>query len=304
MATTIRPTAAPAPAVDAQGKTPVVARRRWRLRSRPVLTTLLAYGLAVVFAIPIFWMVSQSLTPEGEIYVWPLRLFPAHPTLENYHDVLFSRPDLPLGRWYVNSFFVAFAATGLVLLVASLAAYAYARLEFPGRTLLFFGLLSTMMIPGAVTLIPVFLILRDLGLIGTYWALILPHGTNVFAVFLLRQFFQSIPRDLEEAAVLDGCSRLGIYWHVILPLSRSALAALAIFVFLGSWNDFLWPFIAINDLEMRTLPVGLTIFNGEYWSERGLVMAGAALSSIPVLIVYAFFQHHIIRGVALTGLKA
>jgi multiple sugar transport system permease protein len=184
-----------------------------------------------------------------------------------------------------------------------LAAYGYARLEFPGRDVLFFALLSTLMIPGAVTVIPAFIIIRQLGLIDTYWALILPAGSSVFAVFLLRQFFQAIPRELEEAAVLDGCSRLGIYWRIILPLSRSALAALGIFVFLGSWNDFLWPFLVMNELTMRTLPVGLTIFNGEYWSERGLIMAGAAISTLPVLVVYALFQHHIIRGVALTGLK-
>jgi multiple sugar transport system permease protein len=279
---------------------------RMALGVKPVRLAVpaLAYLVAAAMALPIFWMVSQSLTFEREIYVWPLRLFPAHPTLDNYSRVLFSRPDLPIGRWYFNSFFVATASTALVLLVASLAAYAYARLEFPGRDVLFFGLLATVMIPGAVTMIPVFIILRQLGLIDTYAALILPHGAGVISVFLLRQFFQSIPRELEEAAILDGCSRLGVYWHVVVPLSRSALAALAIFVFLGSWNDFLWPFIATNELTMRTLPVGLTIFNGEYWTERGLIMAGASLSAIPVLVVYALFQQHIIRGIALTGLKA
>jgi multiple sugar transport system permease protein len=289
---------------------PATVSSRWRvgwrqhLTPRGVAVAALAYLLTLMAALPLLWMLSQSLTPERDIYVWPPRLFPAHPTLDNYYRVLFSRPDLPMGRWYFNSFFVASATTVLVLLVASLAAYGYARLEFPGRNALFFGLLSTMMIPGAVTLIPVFIILRQLGMIDTYWALILPHGAGVFGVFLLRQFFQSIPRDLEEAAVLDGCSRLGIYWHVVLPLSRSAMAALAIFVFLGSWNDFLWPFIATNELSMRTLPVGLTIFNGEYWSERGLIMAGASISALPVLVVYAIFQQHIIRGIALTGLKA
>jgi multiple sugar transport system permease protein len=284
--------------------TPAVTVSPPRARPGRLAVPALAYVVAAAMALPIFWMVSQSLTFEREIYVWPLRLFPAHPTLDNYYRVLFSRPDLPIGRWYFNSFLVATASTALVLLVASLAAYAYARLEFPGRDLLFFGLLATVMIPGAVTMIPVFIILRQLGLIDTYAALILPHGAGVISVFLLRQFFQSIPRELEEAAILDGCSRLGVYWHVVLPLSRSALAALAIFVFLGSWNDFLWPFIATNELTMRTLPVGLTIFNGEYWTERGLIMAGASLSAIPVLVVYALFQQHIIRGVALTGLKA
>lgn len=302
MATSVRSTTA-VPAALA----PPRAAPRWlrpRLKARQLLRPTLAYVLAAVMALPIFWMVAQSLTPERDIYVWPLRLFPERPTLQNYWNVLYSRPDLPLLRWYFNSFLTAFASTALVLVVASLAAYGYARLEFPGRNQLFFGLLSTLMIPGAVTLIPVFLILRELGLIDTYWALILPHGTSVFAVFLLRQFFQSIPKELEEAAVLDGCTRLQVYWHIMLPLSHSALAALAIFSFLGSWNDFLWPFIATNDLEMRTLPVGLTIFQGEYWTERGLIMAGASISTLPVLIVYAFFQQHIIRGVAMTGLKA
>jgi multiple sugar transport system permease protein len=208
-----------------------------------------------------------------------------------------------MARWYFNSFFVAFATTGIVLLVSSLAAYAYARLEFPGRDRLFYALLATLMIPGAVTFIPVFLMLRDLRWLDTYMALTVPHASSVFAVFFLRQFFLSIPRELEEAAVIDGCSRLGVYWRIILPLSGSALAALAIFTFLGSWNDFLSPLVFTNALEMRTLPVGLTILNGEYWSERGLIMAGATISALPVLVVYAIFQNYIIKGISLTGLK-
>ena len=295
-------TAAPARVAVARAR-PVALRRALPLiRWRALLLTLLAYAVAAVMLLPIWWMVSQSLTAERDIYQWPLRLVPDRPTLDNYVQI-FSKPDVPMARWYFNSLLTAFGTTGLVLAVTSLAAYGYARLEFPGRNLLFFGLLSTMMIPGTVTFIPVFLILRELHLIDTYWALILPHAAGVFGVFLLRQFMKAIPRELEEAAIIDGANRLQIFWWIIVPLSRSALAALAIFVFLASWNDFLWPFVATNDMAMRTLPVGLTIFNGEYITERGLVMAGAAISSVPVLIVYAFFQQHIIKSLALTGLK-
>jgi len=278
------------------------ARRQSRLTPSRIVIPIIAYAVAIFMAIPIWWMISQSLTPEKDIYVWPLRMFPENPTLDNYRT-LFERPDIPMARWYFNSFFIAFATTGLVLLVASLAAYGYARLQFPGRDKLFYALLATLMVPGAVFLIPVFLILRDLRWLDTYLALIVPHASSVYAVFFLRQFFLTIPKELEEAAVLDGCSRFGVYWRIILPLSGSALAALAIFTFLGNWNDFLSPLIFTNHLDMRTLPVGLTILNGEYWSERGLVMAAASLSALPVLIVYAIFQNYIIKGIALTGLK-
>jgi multiple sugar transport system permease protein len=279
------------------------ARQRAGLRPGRIVVPIVAYIVAALMLFPIFWMVTQSLTPEQDIYVWPLRLWPENPTLANYHTLFFGRPDLPIGRWYFNSFFVAAATTVLVLAVASLAAYGYARLQFPFRDQIFYALLATLMIPGAVTFIPVFIMLRDLRWLDTYLALTVPHASSVFAVFLLRQFFLSIPRELEEAAVLDGCSRFGVYWRIVLPLSTSALAALAIFTFLGNWNDFLGPFVFTNELTMRTLPVGLTIFNGQYWSERGLIMAGATISSIPILIVYAIFQQQIIRGIALTGLK-
>lgn len=267
-----------------------------------LIIPIIAYVIAAIMVLPIFWMITQSLTPEKDIYVWPLRLWPENPTLENY-QTLFNRQDVPMARWYFNSFFVAFATTGLVLLVASLAAYAYARLQFPGRDKIFYALLATLMIPGAAGFIPVFIMLRELGWLDTYMALTVPHASSVFAVFFLRQFFQTIPKELEEAAVLDGCSRLGVYWRIVLPLSGSALAALAIFTFLGNWNDFFGPFVFTNNLDMRTLPVGLTILNGAYWSERGLIMAGATISAIPVLIVYAIFQNYIIKGISLTGLK-
>jgi multiple sugar transport system permease protein len=289
-------------ATRSRAEAPALRTHRARLTPRQIVVPAVAYLVAALMFLPVWWMIAQSLTPERDIYVWPLRLAPDHPTLENYLRV-FERPDLPIIRWYFNSFFVSSATTAVVVLVASMAGYGYARTEFPGRDTLFFGLLSTMMIPGAVTMIPVFIILRQLGLLDTYWALILPHGASVFGVFMMRQFFQTFPRELEEAAIIDGASRFGVFWRIVMPLSKAPLSALGIFVFLASWNDFLWPFIATNTNEMRTLPVGLTVFNGEYWSERGLVMAGATMATLPVLAVYAIFQRHIIQGFIISGMK-
>jgi len=206
-------------------------------------------------------------------------------------------------RWFWNSLFVAGTGTLTYLLLSSMAAYAFSRLEFPGRNILFFVVLSTLIIPGQVTIIPVFLILQKLHWFNTYYALIVPGLAGAFGVFLLRQFFLTIPREIEEAAFIDGCGRAGIYWRIILPLSKPALATLAIFSFLGGWNDFMLPLIATNEIEMRTLPVGLTIFLGRYSMQYGLVMATAVLATLPVLVMFLLFQRHIIRGVVPAGLK-
>ncbi len=264
------------------------------------LQALLIVGVFFV-GFPFFWVVSQSFMSNKEIFDWPPQFIPRNPTLENYNTVL-TRQDLQLGRWFINSVFVSTSITALVLVVTSMAAYALARLRFPGRDLIFYSALATVMIPGQVTLIPVFLLMRDLKFLDTYHALIWPAGASVFGVFLLRQFFMNIPYELEEAAILDGASRLGVYWRIILPLSSSALIALAILTFLGSWNDLFWPLIVMNRLEMRTLPVGLTIMNNEYNQERALIMAGSVVSFAPVLLFYAIFQRRIIQGVTLTGM--
>jgi multiple sugar transport system permease protein len=260
---------------------------------------LLMVSFVVIF--PFMWAISQSLTPNTEIWVWPPRFIPQNPTLENY-QILFTRQDLQIARWFLNSLFVSITTTVLVLFVTSLAAYSFARLRFPGRDLIFYIMLVTMMIPIQVTLIPVFLMIRDLGFLDTYHALIWPALANVFGVFLLRQFFMSIPRELEEAAVMDGASRFFIYWRVILPISTSALTALAIFVFLGSWNDLFWPLIVLNRLEMRTLPVGLSVLADSYGREQALVQAGAVFAVLPVLFVYAFLQRRILKGITFTGM--
>jgi multiple sugar transport system permease protein len=275
---------------------------KWMRRTLELLPTyLVLLPLAILTLIPLIYMFSQALTPEAEVYRWPVRYLPENPSLENFQNLM-RYPNLPIMRWLFNSFFVSTAVTILVVLIDSLTAYGFARLEFPGREFLFIMVLTTIMIPGQVTLIPTFLIMRDLGWLDSYNALIWPNGANVFGVFLLRQFFQSIPRELEDAAVIDGCSKLGTYWRIIMPLSTSALVALAIFTFLGSWNDLFWPLIALNSVEMRTLPVGLSILRYEGYTQQGLSMAAAALTTVPVLIVYIIFQRRIIQGVMVSGL--
>lgn len=258
-------------------------------------------ALAIVVGFPIYWMLVVSITPAAEVYRWPLQLWPAHPTLEHYRAV-FTRQDLMVDRWFINSVVVSTIITVLCVFLSSLTAYGFARLEFPGRNTIFLLLLFTLMVPGQVTLIPVFLLVRSLGWLDTYHALIWPGAVSVFGVFLLRQFFTSVPKELEEAALMDGAGRFRIYWQIVLPLSRAAIVALTIFVFLGAWNDLFWPLVVLNSLELRTLPVGLTVLQGTYIQERALVMAGTVIASAPVLLFYAIFQRRIIQGVMLTGM--
>lgn len=272
-----------------------------RKRIGPLWLQILLILGVVVIGFPFFWVISQSFMSHIEIFDLPLHLIPPHPTLQNYYEV-FTREDLQLGRWFINSVAVSSAVTILVLAVASTAAYAFARLRFPGRDIIFYAALATMMVPGQVTLIPIYLLMRDLKFLDTYHALIWPAGANVFGVFMLRQFFLTLPIELEEAAILDGASWFGVYRRVVLPLSSSALVALGILTFLGSWNNLFWPLIVLNRLEMRTLPVGLTILSSEYDRFRALQMAGATVALTPVLIFYTIFQRRIIEGVTLTGM--
>lgn len=258
--------------------------------------------LVLFVVVPLMVAFSQSLMTNQEVNRWPPMLIPPNPTFDAYRTVL-TQQDLRLDLWLRNSLLAASGYTLAVLVICAPAAFAFARLRFPGSRILFAFLLATIMIPSQVTLIPNYLLMRDLKWLDTFWALILPGAANVFAVFLLRQFFIQIPTELEEAAVLDGASYWGRFWHIILPLSTNALAALSIFVFLGHYNDFFWPFIVTNSLETRTLPVGLAILNSSYAGQyRPMVLSGAVLSTIPILIVYIIFQRRIIKGVMLTGM--
>jgi multiple sugar transport system permease protein len=260
-------------------------------------------AVALLMVAPLAWMLSTSFKPEREVLTTAHQWIPANPTLDNYLELAKRSEEFPVGRWFLNSLGVSLTVTILVVLVSSMAAYAFARLNFKGRNALFLAVVATMAVPGQVTLIPVFFVVQRLGLFNSYAGLILPGVASAFGVFLLRQFFASIPAELEEAAYLDGANHLTTFARVILPLGKPAVATLAIFTFIGSWNDFVWPLIVTNDVEMRTLPVGLSIFQGRYTTEYGLTMAAAAAMTIPAVIAFIVFQRRITAGIALTGLK-
>lgn len=210
---------------------------------------------------------------------------------------------VPFGKFFINSIFVSICITFGQVFTSSLAAYAFARLNFKFRDQIFIGYLATLMIPYTVTMIPVFILLKFLNWIDTYQALILPGMFSAYGTFMLRQFFLSIPKDLEESAIIDGATKFTIYWNIILPLSKPALATLTTFVFMYAWNDFMWPLIVTNSMEMKTLPVGLAAFQGLYTTNWTLLMAATVIVLIPVLLVYIFNQRYFVRGIVLSGLK-
>lgn len=275
--------------------------RRTPISIGQILIYIALIAAAVVTLIPMAYQVSQAFTPEQDTLNWPIRYIPARPTIENFTRVI-QDPTLPVFRWFLNSMTISLSVTALVLFLSSLSAYAFARLEFPGRDTIFFLLLTSLMIPGAVTLIPNFILLRNLGWLDTYNALIWPAGASVGGIFLLRQHFLTIPKELEEAATIDGASRFRTYWQICLPLVKGALIALGIFTFLGSWNDLFWPLIVLSDRNNLTLPVGLAILGQGNYVQRGITMAAAVIASTPPLILYIFFQRQIISGVATSGL--
>lgn len=256
---------------------------------------------AIAMIMPFAWMVSTSFKEAGGIFTYPPRWIPSRFVLDNYLDAWRAAP---FGRYFLNSIFVASAVTLGQLITCSLAAYAFARLDFPGKSLLFLLFLSTIMIPLQLTIIPSFLVLRELKWLDTYYALIVPFTVSAFGTFLLRQTFMTIPQELEDAAKLDGCSRLGFLWRIVLPLSKPPLASLALFTFMGTWNDYLWPLIMTNSREMRTLQIGLRfLVSQEGGSQWGIFMAATVMVSLPIIIFYLLVQKQFVKGIALTGLR-
>jgi multiple sugar transport system permease protein len=258
--------------------------------------------IAILFLLPLFWMLSTSLKRKRDLFTREIQWIPNPISFESYQTI-FSDPTLPIGRWFLNSLAIGTIITILILLIDSLAAYAYARMEFPGRNILFGLLLSTLFLPGIMFLVPNFVTIANLGLLNSWGGVIIPALAGVFGVFFLRQFFESIPKELEEAAAIDGANRFQIYYKIVLPLSRPALATLGIITFLASWNDFLWPLLVLKDRNIQTLPPGLRTLQGAYTSEYGLMMAGAVIVAIPVLIIYILMQRFIVASVASSGLK-
>jgi len=289
------------PAILARG------RRDWRHVPWWLYALLLLGGLCMI--VPFVWMLVTSIKPSAEIYT--TAILPKHPTLANYANVL-RKTSFP--RWFMNSLITAGLTTLSVALFDSLSGFVLALYDFPGKRVIFMLILSTLMVPTEMLVLPWYLmsvqnhwVRGDVTSIGDYaagyWAIMFPGLVTGFGVFLMRQFFEGVPRDLFEAARLDGVSEFGLFWRVGLPSVRPAIAALCIFTFLGNWNAFLWPLIVTNADALRTVPVGIGFFSSDVGSAYDLIMSAASLATLPVVIVFALFQGQIVRGIALTGLR-
>jgi ABC-type glycerol-3-phosphate transport system permease component len=278
---------------------PAVTARNRRRVGLAVLYTVLS-GAAVLFVLPFALMLSNAFKTSEEIIRIPPTLIPEEPSFASFTYILENSPYL---LWYRNSLMVASVVTALTLFTSSLAGYIFAKFSFPGRNVIFVIVLSTMMIPAPVLLIPSYLVMDFFHLLNTLWALIVGSIVSAFGIFLMRQFIAAIPNDLIDAARLDGAGEFAIYWRVILPLTSPALAALGIFTFLASWNDYLWPLIVINDQDKMVLPLALTYFNSQHAQRYDLVMAAATMAVVPVVVVFCIFQRRIVNAFVLTGIK-
>jgi multiple sugar transport system permease protein len=256
---------------------------------------------AIITLIPFLWALSASFKPLSEIVSGQANFLPKNFTLDNYKQIFLQEPLFL--RWLFNSVVIAVCVTILNLLFNSMAGYALARLRFRGRHFWFLLILAVLAVPAQITLIPTFLILKAFGWLNSYQGMIVPSMVNATFIFMMRQFFVNFPKELEEAAALDGLTPLGIFWRIVLPLAKPALAAQAVFVFMGSWNNFLLPVVILFDPEMFTLPLGLNSFKGQYISYWNYIMAASMVFTLPALAIYAFFNRYFIQGVTFTGGK-
>lgn len=280
----------------------LAGRTRPRVPVGRVVTLILIVLGALIMLIPFAWMLSTSLKPSGALLTLPPRLVPEEPTLDAYRRVM---EAFPMARVFLNSVVVALGTTAGQLVMASMSGYAFARFRFPGRNVLFYMYLATLMVPFAVTVTPLFIIVTELGWTNSYAGLIVPPMFSAFGTFLMRQFFLSLPRELEEAATIDGASTLGTFVRVIVPISGPAFATLGIFSFMQSWNNFLWPLLIVSERDFMTLPLALSTLQGLYpgQTEWNLVMAGTVISIVPMILVFLLAQRWVIEGVTASGLK-
>jgi multiple sugar transport system permease protein len=285
-----------------------------RRRIKHIVTYVILVPGAVLFAAPFAWLISASFQHVSDIFSWPPQWIPQNPTWDGY--VKFFTDTGALG-WFINSAFVATSVTVLQLFFNSLAAFVFAKRTFPGRDAIFIVFLATMMVPPQVTMIPNYLILQHIpffggndifgegghGMLDSYWGLILPGCVSAFGIFLLRQFMRSIPDDLLDAARIDGASEFRVYSRIMLPLCKPVLAATAIFTFMASWEDFLWPLIILSDPNKFTAPLGLALFVQKNQTDWGLLLAGSVIATLPMVIVFIIFQRQFVQGVAMSGVK-
>ncbi|WP_273841776.1 carbohydrate ABC transporter permease [Rubrobacter calidifluminis] len=278
-------------------KGPVPGRRG---RAGTIVTYAVLSVLAAAWLLPLAWAVDTALKPESETTKTPITWASSHFNLNAFRQVIEAGDIL---RWYANSALVSIVVTVFVVLLASLAAYALSRIPFRGRTVLFWVVLAGLMIPPQVLIVPLFSEMQAVGFVNTYQGIILPQLPSALAVFILKVFFDGIPRELEESALVDGASRLRIYWQIWMPLARPALAAVAIFTFVGSWNYFIWPLIVVTSTDMMTIPLGLSTVQSAFGIHYAQIMASAVLGGLPLLVAFIFFQRQIVEGIANTGLK-
>lgn len=274
-------------------------------RKQPVVLRYVMYGvlgaIAIAMLFPLLWLISTALkSPTENIFQFPPQLLPNQPTLHNFVQVWQTNP---FGQYLFNSTLVAVLTVSLNLLFCALAAYPLARLEFRGRELIFAAVISTIMIPFQIVMIPLYILTVQLGIRNTYIGIIFPEIASAFGIFLLRQAFQGVPKEMEEAARIDGCSELGLWWYVMLPAIRPALVTLAIFVFIGSWSDFLWPLIVVDQPELYTLPLGVANLAGTFSLDWRLIAAGSVISIAPVLLFFLFLQRYIVPTETGSGVK-
>jgi multiple sugar transport system permease protein len=288
------------PALQPKGFAEALPNRRPKTPASRILATVIVAVLAVAWLVPFAWATVTALKTETDAASTPISWLPASGfTVEAFAKVLQSG-NIP--TWTLNSLFTSAAITAITLVISASVAYAISRIDFRGKRMLMGVIVASIIIPPPVLIIPLFQQMQSLNLIDTYWALILPQVIHSPMVFVLKKFFDQIPRELEEAALMDGAGRLRIFTTIVLPLSRPILAAVAIFVFIGAWNNFLWPFIATNESSLLTLPVGLQTIKSAYGIQYAQNMASALLAALPLIVVFLFFQRQIIRGVATTGL--
>jgi multiple sugar transport system permease protein len=277
---------------------PVSGRKRTELMRDIVSQTLLTIVL-LIFLMPFIWMIATALKPGSEVFSSPPSLFGSALKWQNFLDAW---TYVPFGRFMLNGIVVSVLGTILVCITSVLAAYAFARLRFRGRGALFAVYLVTLLVPQEVVVIPMFILMQQLGWQNSYQALILPWAFTAFGTFLLRQFFLTIPRELEEAAIIDGASRIRALVSIIVPTARPAIAVLAVFTFINYWNSFLWPLIIINTQDMATVPIGLNSFLGQQGNQWNLLMAASTISMLPTALIVVLLQRHLVRGIALSGL--
>lgn len=288
------------------GKLAVVVRS-WGKKVRPVrpegtniiIWVLLLAGALVMF-FPIYWMFATAVRPQSQLFDGEFDLFPSELVWGNFVDAW---NKLPWTQFYINSIVIAVVAVVVTVFINLLAGYTFAKYEFPGRNIIFLLLISTLMIPIQVIMVPEFLIISWLGWVNTYWGVIVPRAAEAFGLFMVRQFMVSIPDELIESARLDGAGEFAIFWKIVLPLSWPIIAVLTIFTFMWRWNDFAWPLVALQERSSYTVPLGLNLMQGQYFTDWNGIMSMALVSIIPMLLVFVFFQRYFIQGFATSGMK-